>query len=124
VRIDTSVLVPEVHTPESAAEERRLLRDQFSDRTAMTDVRAMITGALRDLGGQRWLTAQAKKHPIAFMNLIGRCLPIEARQQDATTIRFIIETSAPAAAGAPQVRGVLNTPLKLVQADDPNTVDG
>jgi hypothetical protein len=92
----------------------------------MNDVRAMITGALYDLGGKAWLTRQAKSHPIAFMNLIGRCLPIEARAQDPTTIRFIIETTdgaqAHAAANAP---GVLNSPLKLVAApEDPNVIDG
>jgi hypothetical protein len=39
------------------------------------DLRAMILGALSDAGGQKYLTAQAKKNPQAFLGLVGRCLP-------------------------------------------------
>lgn len=40
-------------------------------------VKAMILGALDDLGGQTWLVAQAKADPRAFMSLLGRILPSE-----------------------------------------------
>lgn len=38
-------------------------------------VKAMIEGALDDLGGQAWLVQQAKKHPQAFMALVSRIIP-------------------------------------------------
>ncbi|MBU2858455.1 hypothetical protein HF289_16885 [Acidithiobacillus ferrooxidans] len=40
-------------------------------------VKAMILGALDDLGGQAWLMEQAKADPRAFMSLLGRILPSE-----------------------------------------------
>lgn len=48
-------------------------------------VKQMILGALDDLGGQAWLTEQAKADPRAFMSLLGRILPSEI-QMDANVI--------------------------------------
>ncbi|OFC61023.1 hypothetical protein BAE30_06300 [Acidithiobacillus caldus] len=45
-------------------------------------VKQMILGALDDLGGQAWLTEQARADPRAFMSLLGRILPSEI-QMDA-----------------------------------------
>lgn len=39
------------------------------------DVRAMILGALQDVGGQAYLAQQATENPQAFMALVGRTLP-------------------------------------------------
>lgn len=39
------------------------------------EVKAMIEGALRELGGQSWLVAQASENPVAFMALIGKLIP-------------------------------------------------
>lgn len=40
------------------------------------DLRAMILGALDDVGGQDYLVRQAKKkNPLPFMALVGKCLP-------------------------------------------------
>lgn len=50
-----------------------------------SSVKQMILGALDDLGGQAWLTAQAKADPRAFMSLLGRILPSEI-QMDATVV--------------------------------------
>lgn len=48
-----------------------------------SSVKQMILGALDDLGGQAWLTEQAKADPRAFMSLLGRILPSEI-QMDAS----------------------------------------
>lgn len=39
------------------------------------DIRAMIEGALAACGGQKYLEVQAIENPVAFMGLVGRCLP-------------------------------------------------
>ena len=39
------------------------------------EVKAMVEGALSDLGGQKWLVKAAKKHPQAFMTLVGKLIP-------------------------------------------------
>ena len=41
-----------------------------------TDVRRLVLGALDELGGQKWLIQQARKHPVAFLSLISRCMPV------------------------------------------------
>lgn len=42
-----------------------------------SDVKAMILGALSDVGGRRYLSAQAIKNPVAFLALVGRIIPRE-----------------------------------------------
>jgi hypothetical protein len=39
------------------------------------DIKAMVDGALAAKGGQKWLEEQADINPVAFMTLIGKCLP-------------------------------------------------
>ncbi len=41
------------------------------------DVREMIIGALRAVGGEQYLAEQARKNPQAFMALIGKVIPKE-----------------------------------------------
>ena len=43
------------------------------------DIRALVLGALDELGGQRYLVQQAKKNPQAFLSLLGKCLPKDIR---------------------------------------------
>ena len=38
----------------------------------------LLLDVLKDLGGRLWLAEQARQHPVAFMGLIGRLIPIEA----------------------------------------------
>lgn len=40
-----------------------------------SDLRAMVLGALDDVGGRTYLAEQAMEQPAAFMALIGKCLP-------------------------------------------------
>ena len=39
------------------------------------DIKAMVVGALQDVGGREWLAARAQDQPVAFMSLVGRVLP-------------------------------------------------
>lgn len=39
------------------------------------ELREMILGALSEVGGQQYLTAQARENPNAFMRLLGQTLP-------------------------------------------------
>lgn len=41
------------------------------------DLKAMIQGALDDVGGQKYLAQQARENPSAFLTLVGRTLPKE-----------------------------------------------
>ncbi len=38
-------------------------------------VKAMVMGALDELGGQDYLVQQAKANPVAFLTLLGKLLP-------------------------------------------------
>lgn len=41
------------------------------------DVKAMVQGALNEVGGQKYLATQAKENPKAFLALVGRLLPLQ-----------------------------------------------
>ncbi len=43
----------------------------------------MIEGALKAAGGQKYLTEQANKNPVAFMNLVAKVLPMQVQGQGA-----------------------------------------
>jgi hypothetical protein len=52
------------------------------------NLREMILGALDDAGGQAYLAEQAHENPPAFMALLGRVLPPEARAEPPQQITF------------------------------------
>lgn len=39
------------------------------------DLRAMVLGALNDVGGQKYLAQQAADNPAPFLAMLGKCLP-------------------------------------------------
>lgn len=41
------------------------------------DIKRMVIHALHYAGGVDYLTAQAHKHPVAFLGLVGRVLPLQ-----------------------------------------------
>ena len=51
------------------------------------DIKAMILGALNDVGGQDYLSIQAVANPAAFMSLIGKVIPKEVNAE----VRGVIE---------------------------------
>ena len=51
-----------------------------------SDVKAMILGALSDVGGQAYLARQAEENPNAFMTLVGKILPMQVTGADGAGI--------------------------------------
>lgn len=45
-------------------------------------IKNMVEGALRDVGGQKWLARQAEENPVAFMGLLSRVLPLQLASSD------------------------------------------
>lgn len=43
------------------------------------ELRAIVLTALEDAGGAAYLARVAEQHPVAFLTLLGRLLPLEAR---------------------------------------------
>jgi hypothetical protein len=50
------------------------------------DIKAMIVGALQDVGGRDYLAARAIDQPIAFMGLVGRVLPLQVTGENGAPI--------------------------------------
>jgi hypothetical protein len=50
-------------------------RPKGSVNKVTADIRTMIEGALSAKGGQKYLEKQAEANPVAFMGLVGKCLP-------------------------------------------------
>jgi hypothetical protein len=46
------------------------------------DIKAMVVGALNDVGGRKYLAARALDCPVAFMGLLGRILPLQVTGKD------------------------------------------
>jgi hypothetical protein len=58
------------------------------------DVKAMILGALDDVGGQEYLAKQAKENPTAFLTLLGKILPLQVTGKGGGPIEHRIDTPA------------------------------
>lgn len=54
------------------------------------DLRAMILGALEQVGGQDYLENHAVNNPTAFLALIGKCLPKDIKLEAGTTLEQLI----------------------------------
>lgn len=48
-------------------------------------IKAMIEGALEDVGGRAYLARQAEENPVAFLALLGKIIPREIRADVAAT---------------------------------------
>ena len=44
------------------------------------ELKDMILQALSNVGGEKYLQAQAKKNPNAFMQLVGKVLPLQVKE--------------------------------------------
>ena len=53
------------------------------------DVREMLVDALQMAGGARYLAAQAKANPVAFLALVGKTLPIKAEAGSSGTVIIV-----------------------------------
>ena len=63
----------------------------------------MILQALSEAGGVEYLTEQARKQPTAFLQLVGRVLPLQIKEggADPTVPRPVIHQQVMAASDAP-----------------------
>jgi len=103
--------------PNLTTAERRRKRaeiDPYSRKEIAHSLQNMIMGALHELGGQKWLVKQADKYPVAFMALIAKNLPFEARKGSGDTLKIIVETTGGGEVIREDAPGVINSPLKLV----------
>ena len=53
------------------------------------DIRAMIVGALEDVGGRDYLARQAEENPVAFLGLVGKVVPKDHRIEGGTLEEII-----------------------------------
>lgn len=51
------------------------------------DIKAMVLGALNDVGGQRYLARQAEQNPVAFIGLVGKILPLQLTGQNGAPLK-------------------------------------
>lgn len=54
------------------------------------EVKDMILGALQDVGGQEYLSKQARENPNGFMNLIGKVIPKEVKAEVTGSLELIL----------------------------------
>jgi len=54
------------------------------------DVKAMVLGALEQVGGQQYLAEQAEANPTAFMSLVGTVLPREMKAEVSGAIELVL----------------------------------
>ncbi|HKW23478.1 MAG TPA: hypothetical protein VJO13_19005 [Ktedonobacterales bacterium] len=52
------------------------------------DIKAMILGALEDVGGRQYLAARAIDTPTAFMGLLGKVLPTQITGENGAPIAY------------------------------------
>jgi hypothetical protein len=50
------------------------------------DIKAMVLGALQDVGGRDYLAARALDQPVAFMGLVGKVLPLQLTGENGAPI--------------------------------------
>lgn len=56
-------------------------RPKGSPNKDTADIRALIVGALHKAGGVDYLARQAEANPVAFLNLIGKVMPLQLAGQ-------------------------------------------
>lgn len=57
------------------------------------ELKQMILDALTKSGGVKYLTAQAKENPKAFMALLGRVLPMQVTGEGGGPLKIVFESS-------------------------------
>jgi hypothetical protein len=77
------------------------------------DIKEMIVGALEDVGGRAYLRDCAISHPVAFLGLVGKVLPLQIASQDGSAIGFDFQWAS-AAGGDETRRGLPHSPNATV----------
>ena len=66
-------------------------RPKGSQNKNTMELKAMISGALQDVGGRDYLARQAEDNPTAFMNMLGKILPKDIKQEISGSIGISVE---------------------------------
>jgi hypothetical protein len=84
------------------------------------DIRAMVIGALHAVGGQEYLAECAISHPVAFLGLVGKVMPLQIAGRDAEAFAFDFRW---ASAGGDETRQALphipNATVTTIEAEAP-----
>src|SRR5215510_9793581 len=75
--------------------ERRGGRGKGTPNKQTADIKAMILGALSDVGGRAYLAEQAYANPTAFMSLVGRVLPLQIAGDSENPVTYVIRAPTP-----------------------------
>ena len=75
----------------------------------------MIVGALQAVGGQEYLAECAISHPVAFLGLVGKVLPMQVADGHGNAIGFDFQWAP--AAGDEKRPTLTYTPNRTVDAD-------
>ena len=68
------------------------------------DIKAMILGALQDVGGREYLASQALENPASFMTLVGRVLPLQLTGDPDNPISYVVRAPSPVDSAAEWLR--------------------
>ena len=78
-------------------------------------MRELVLQALDEAGGVEYLARMAEEQPVAFLGLVGRLLPLEARIEAATAQRVEFSWKAPDEAELTRRFNALNLPRAAFQ---------
>jgi hypothetical protein len=68
-------------------------RPKGSPNKVNATVKMMVLGALEKLGGEKWLERMARKHPVAFMQMLRQVMPTQVVGD--VSYRFVAEMPPP-----------------------------
>lgn len=88
---------------------------------ATGDIKAMVLGALSDVGGRDYLAARALDQPVAFMGLIGRVLPLQLSGQNGGPVEMVITGVRRAIEQDDEPEPITITVTGVERADDVDT---
>ena len=84
------------------------------------DVRAMVLEALHNRGGWRYLAHQADQNPVAFMSLVGRCMPTKVEAEGASHLHLHLTAAQAIVAAAQSAPRLEATPAPVtIEGDMP-----
>jgi len=87
-----------------------------------TDIKAMVLGALSDVGGQKYLARCAIEQPVAFLGLVGKILPTQiVGDADGSPITLHLIAAQSVSAEALLIDHASRNPLPRSQAQ---TIEG
>lgn len=81
-------------------------------------IKAMVEGALSDVGGRKWLARQAELNPVAFMGLVGRVLPLQLASADGDGNPIVLHLIA-----ARVVSDEIQTSIQQTNVSTPQTIE-